>query len=65
MILASLIAIIVALLVTLILARMLYRFSYKKGMLQSRKDRVLNAIIIAFIFFCLSSFVYIGVINII
>ena len=62
-VLVSLIAIVVGLLVTLMLARFLYRFSVKKGLLQSRKDCLINAVIVAFIFFCVSSVVYVFLLN--
>ena len=64
MILASIVAIIVALLFTLIIARSLYRFSIKKGK-SSTKDYIINAVILAFVFFCLSSFIYVILLNII
>ena len=59
MILASLLAVIVALLVTLVLAKFLYQFSSKRGLLQTRKDYIINAVILAFVFFCVSSLVYV------
>jgi hypothetical protein len=58
-VLVSLIAIVVGLLVTLVLARFLYWLIAKKGLLQTRKDYVINAVILAFVFFCVSSLVYI------
>ncbi|QIW09472.1 hypothetical protein [Francisella sp. LA112445] len=64
MIFASIVAIVVALLFTLLIARSLYRFSIKKGKL-STKDYIINAIILAFVFFCLSSFIYVVLLNII
>jgi hypothetical protein len=63
MILASLLAIVFALLVTLVLTRFLYRFSFKRGLLQTRKDYVINAVIMAFVFFCVSSVVYVVLLN--
>lgn len=63
MILAIIVAIVVALLFTLLIARFLYRFSIKRGKL-STKDYIINAIILAFVFFCLSSFVYVVLLNI-
>ncbi|AXA34377.1 hypothetical protein [Francisella adeliensis] len=64
MILASLLAVVVALIVTVVVARVLYRFSFKRGLLQSRKDYMINAVIVAFVFFCVSSIVYVTLINI-
>ncbi|API86179.1 hypothetical protein F7310_01885 [Francisella uliginis] len=64
MILASIVAVIVALLFTLLIARPLYKFSIKRGKLASVKDYTINAIILAFVFFCLSSFIYIVLLNI-
>jgi hypothetical protein len=63
MILASLLAIIIGLLVTLVLAKFLYKFSSKNRLLQSRKDYRVNAVILAFIFFCVSSFLYLILLN--
>ncbi|ASG67337.1 hypothetical protein fh0823_26390 [Francisella halioticida] len=65
MILASIVAVIVALLFTLLIARALYKFSIKSNKLASSKDYVINGIIIAFIFFCISSFIYVTLLNII
>ncbi|MFT4694826.1 MAG: hypothetical protein ACI8TE_001748 [Francisella sp.] len=59
MILESVLAVIIALLVTLVLTRFLYQFSLKRGLLQTRKDYVINAVIMAFVFFCVSSLVYV------
>jgi hypothetical protein len=64
MILASIIAIIIALIVTVIVARMLYRFSYKRGTLDTRKDKVINGVVVGLTFFCVSSFVYVGFLNV-
>lgn len=64
MILASFIAIITALLFTLMLARLLYKFSFKKDLLRRRRDYVINGVIIGFVFFCVSSFVYVVFLNI-
>ena len=65
MILVSIVAVIIALLFALLIARSLYRFSIKRGKLVSTKDYIINAIILAFIFFCLSSFIYVVLLNII
>ena len=51
MILASLLAVIFGLLITVVVARMLYKYSFKKGMLNTRKDYVINGVIIGFVFF--------------
>ena len=63
MILASLLAVIIGLLVTLVLVRFLYKFSSKNGFLQSRKGYIVNAVILAFVFFCVSSFLYLILLN--
>lgn len=63
MILASIVAIVIALLFTLLMARLLYRSCVRKGKL-STKDYIINAIILAFVFFCLSSFIYVVLLNI-
>ncbi|KEI34973.1 hypothetical protein FRA_44c12720 [Francisella sp. W12-1067] len=64
MVLASVLAIVIALVFTMVIARVLYRLSFRKGMLQSRKDYIINAIIVGFVFFCVSSLLYILMINI-
>jgi hypothetical protein len=64
MVLASLVAIMIGLVVTLVSVRLLYKFSLKKGLLNSRRDYVINGVIVAFVFFCVSSIVYVVVLNI-
>lgn len=63
MILASLLAIVFGVLITLVSARCLYGFSFKRGLLKTRKDYIVNAIIVAFVFFCASSFLYLIFLN--
>lgn len=63
MILASVLAVVFGLLVAVVVARLLYRYSFKKGMLNSRKDYVINGVIVGFVFFCVSSFIYLVVLN--
>ncbi|QIV95492.1 hypothetical protein EDC55_10724 [Allofrancisella inopinata] len=63
MVLSSVLAIVIALVFTATVARILYKFSFRKGMLQSRKDYIINAIIVGFVFFCVSSLFYIFMIN--
>ncbi|AJC48258.1 hypothetical protein SD28_00555 [Allofrancisella guangzhouensis] len=63
MVLVSILAIVIALVFTVVVARMLYSFSYRKGLLQSRKDYIINAIIVGFVFFCVSSFLYVVMLN--
>ena len=65
MILTSLLAVIFGLLITAIIARVLYRYSYKKGMLNTRKDYAINGVIVGFVFFCMSSVLYLILLNII
>ena len=63
MILASLLALVFGLLITTVIAHLLYRYSIKKGMLNSRKDYVINGVIVGFVFFCVSSFIYLVILN--
>ena len=63
MILASLLAVVFGLLVTAVVARVLYKYSFKKGMLNSRKDYVINGVIVGFVFFCVSSVLYLIILN--
>lgn len=65
MILISVVSIIVALLFTLVVARFLYKFSLKRDKLNKSTDYILNGVILAFVFFCISSFIYVILLNII
>ncbi|MBK2125606.1 hypothetical protein [Fangia hongkongensis] len=64
MILSFLIALIIALAIAWIAARILFRTSARKGLLRKRSDFAINGIIIAFVFFCSSSFAYIVLLQI-
>lgn len=65
MVLISFFAIVFALLVTLVAAKKLYSFSLKNNKFKKRKDYIVNAVILAFVFFCVSSFIYVFLINVI
>jgi len=65
MIVASFLAVVFGLLMTAVVARVLYRYSSKKDMLNSRKDYVINGVIIGFVFFCVSSFIYLILLNVV
>ncbi|QWU99615.1 hypothetical protein [Francisella salimarina] len=64
MLLASVVAILIGLIATVVVVRTLYKQSVRKGTLKSKKDKVINGVIIGLVFFCVSSFSYVLIINI-
>ena len=64
MVKATILSICIALLLTLIIARLLYRFSFSRGLLRTKKDYIINASIIGFVFFCSSSILYVCILNV-
>ncbi|AJI53280.1 MULTISPECIES: hypothetical protein [Francisella] len=64
MLLASVVAILIGLIATVVVVRTLYKHSVRKGTLKSKKDKVINGVIVGLVFFCVSSFSYVLIINI-
>ncbi|APC92170.1 hypothetical protein CGC45_07265 [Francisella opportunistica] len=65
MILLSLVSILITLLFTLVLAKVLYNSSFRKNKLNSTKELVINATIVAFVFFCVCSLIYVFLLNVV
>ncbi|AIT09361.1 hypothetical protein LO80_04845 [Candidatus Francisella endociliophora] len=65
MFIISIFSIVITLLVTLFFAKRLYSFSAKNNKLKTRADYVINGVILGFTFFCISSFIYVLLLNII
>jgi len=63
MVIISVFSIIIALLITFVVAKKLYGYGVKNNRLKSKKDYIINGVIIGFVFFCVSSFVYVILLN--
>lgn len=64
MIFALVIALISGLVIAWLAARVLFRISMRKNRLNSTKDKLINGVITALIFFCSSSFIYVLLLSI-
>lgn len=63
MVVISIFSVLVALLITAVVANRLYVYSMRNNKLKSKKDYVINGVIIGFTFFCISSFSYVLLLN--
>lgn len=52
MLLASVVAILIGLIATVVVVRTLYKQSVRKGTLKSKKDKVINGVIVGLVFLC-------------